>query len=57
MGKNKNKNTPNIHDRFFRKSMSNALVAKNFFKTYLDPKILSLIDLDKIKFCNTSYIY
>jgi hypothetical protein len=37
----KNKNIPNIHDRFFRKSMSNKLVAKNFFKTYLDPNYLA----------------
>jgi predicted transposase/invertase (TIGR01784 family) len=47
---------PNPHDALFRASLKNLDVAKDFFKAHLPALILNKINLDNLKFCNTSLI-
>ena len=53
---NDKKDIINPHDRVFRQSLSNLVVAKDFFETHLSEEELSLIDLNQLQFCNTSFV-
>lgn len=46
----------NSHDRFFRQSLSDLSIAKDFFATHLPSKILAIVDLNSLKICKESYI-
>ena len=46
----------NIHDKFFRHSLSDLEVAKDFLATYLPSKILAKFNLNEIELCKESYI-
>lgn len=47
---------PQPHDHYFKNAMSNKRVAQSFFKKYLPKKILALMDLEKIKLSQSSYV-
>ena len=51
-----NKKIPNPHDRFFRAAMKNHLLAEEFFKANLPPKILEALDLESLRLLETSFI-
>lgn len=44
------------HDAFFRRMMKNTRLARDFFQTHLPEKILSLVDLSKIKLEDCSFV-
>lgn len=44
------------HDQFFKRMMKSKKLARNFFKTHLPQKILSLVDLSKIKLEDCSFV-
>lgn len=44
------------HDRYFRSSMTDLRIAKDFFNHYLPEKIKDKIDLDSLQLCKESYI-
>ena len=46
----------NLHDKLFRKSLSNIKIAKDFLITYLPPQILAKIDISTIESCQNSFI-
>jgi predicted transposase/invertase (TIGR01784 family) len=46
----------NPHDKFFRRSMMDKRIAKQFFDFHLPKKILALVDLNTLQLCNGSYI-
>ncbi len=45
-----------IHDKFFKNSMENKKVSRQFFQTYLPPEILCKTDLTSMKIENNSFI-
>lgn len=46
----------NIHDRFFKKTMSNIETAKDIIKNYLPPDIVQKLKLDTLKISKNSFI-
>lgn len=46
----------NPHDRFFRSSMSNLVIAREFFSTYLPSKIRDLINLETLRLESQSFV-
>jgi predicted transposase/invertase (TIGR01784 family) len=46
----------NPHDKYFRTSMSDLRVAKEFFQQHLPENVLSLINLDSLKLKNDTYV-
>ena len=46
----------NPHDRFFRQSLSDIQIAKDFFEAHLPRNILAKIDLNSLAICKESYI-
>lgn len=46
----------NPHDRFFRQSLSDIQIAKDFFEAHLPPSILAKVDLNSLTICKESYI-
>ena len=46
----------NPHDRFFRQSLSDLKIAKDFFEAHLPRGILAKVDLDSLFICKESYI-
>ena len=47
---------PNPHDRFFKKSMSNLSIARDFFSHHLPAALLKKIDLDSLCLQSGSFI-
>ncbi len=47
---------PNPHDALFRSTLKNIDVAKDFFRAHLPAFVLNKINLDDLKFCNTSLL-
>jgi len=47
---------PTPHDRFFRASMSNPRVAKEFFEDHLPAHIQALVNLDTLHFTNGTFV-
>ena len=45
-----------IHDKFFKRIFKDIELAKDFFASFLDEKILGLIDLNSIQVCDTTFI-
>ncbi len=46
----------NPHDRFFRQSLSDVQIAKDFFEVHLPRGILSKMDLNSLEICKETYI-
>ncbi len=46
----------NVHDKFFKRYMSEPSVAKDFLKTFLPKKLLQEIDIESLKMSKDSYI-
>ncbi len=46
----------NPHDRFFRQSLSDVQIARDFFEVHLPRGILAKIDLNSLVICKESYI-
>jgi predicted transposase/invertase (TIGR01784 family) len=44
------------HDRFFKQSLSDIAVAKDFLETHVPTKILANFNLDNIELCKESYV-
>lgn len=47
---------PNPHDRFFKKSMSNMIIAKDFFQHHLPNEILHQVDLSSLSLQTGSFV-
>ena len=45
-----------LHDKLFRKSLSNLAIAKDFIATHVPQHILAKFDINTIKFHKTSYV-
>ena len=45
-----------LHDKLFRKSLSNLAIAKDFIATHVPQHVLAKFDINTIKFHKTSYI-
>lgn len=46
----------NPHDRFFRQSLSDIQIARDFFEAHLPRSILTKVDLNSLEICKESYI-
>src|SRR4051812_5073466 len=46
----------NPHDRFFRQSLSDLQIARDFFANHLPKDLLPRIDLNTLEICKESYI-
>lgn len=44
------------HDKFFKQSLSDIAIAKDFLETHVPAKILSKFNLDEIELCKESYV-
>ena len=44
------------HDKYFRSSMQNTIIAQQFFNHYLPPKLRQSIDLTRIKLDNSAFL-
>ncbi|MGD0466627.1 MAG: Rpn family recombination-promoting nuclease/putative transposase [Gammaproteobacteria bacterium] len=45
-----------LHDKLFRKSLSNLAIAKDFIATHVPQHVLAKFDINTIKFYKTSYV-
>ena len=45
-----------IHDKFFKKILTDIDVAKDFFRSFLDKKVLDLINIDSIQHEDVTFI-
>jgi predicted transposase/invertase (TIGR01784 family) len=45
-----------LHDKLFRKSLSNLAIAKDFIATHVPQHVLAKFDINTIKFHKTSYV-
>lgn len=46
----------NPHDRFFRGSMKDIRIAREFFELHLPEKFRGMVDLSSLKLCNGSFV-
>ncbi len=46
----------NPHDRFFRQTFSDLMLARSFLQHYLPPEVLALLDLDGLTLRQESYV-